>query len=149
MKFSEHLEKYTLSLEQDNLGEIPRDPNDVPAETDLEKSTNKQKKEQIKVAPEGYVEMVRLMAKALVMNVPPDAIDGLFTQNINGENVEQIREGLEELINTSTNYKDNPERLENPNFIKYYNSINEMNFQKKFKEIINIMKKYSNDVGIG
>jgi hypothetical protein len=137
MKFTDKLNEYVLSLEQNENTPV------VPEPTE-------QKPEKIKqeVAPEGYTEMVRLLAKALVMNVPPDTIDNLFTTKITGENVETIREGLEYLINTSSNYQDNPERLQNPNFLKFYNSINENNFYNKFKELVSAMKKFSNDIDI-
>lgn len=141
MKFTEKLNKYVLSLEQDeNIKE--------PAQPDADAPEPSKEKEKVEVAPEGYTEMVRLLAKALVMNVPPDAIDSLFTTKITGENVETIREGLEDLINTSVNFEDNPERLENPNFLKFYNSINENNFYNKFKQIVTAMKNYSNDISM-
>jgi hypothetical protein len=89
-----------------------------------------------------------LLAKALVINVPPDAIDNLFSTKITGENVEAIREGLEDLINTSGNYSDNPERVENPRVKEFINSINENNFMSKYKRVIDMMKKYSNDIDI-
>ncbi|NBP00748.1 MAG: hypothetical protein EBU90_11575 [Proteobacteria bacterium] len=142
MSFLKKLNEYVLSVEQDV--KVEEEPvADVQNEPDIKPAS-----EPAKVTPEGYTEMVRLLAKALVINVPPDAIDGLFTGQITPENTEAVREGLEELINTSGNYEDNPERAENPNFLKYYNSINENNFYQKFKEIVNIMKKYSNDVDI-
>lgn len=148
MRFSEKIKTYVLSLEQDLRDEVPVDPNDVQPDPNQPVPGKKQEKEKISVAPEGYVEMVRLLAKALVMNVPPDSIDSLFSTKITGENAETLKEGLEDLINTSSNYEDNPERLENPNFTNFFNSINENNFQKKFNEIIGIMKKYSNDINI-
>jgi hypothetical protein len=118
MKFIEKLNEYVMSFEQDennDLTSINKDASSETAETPKPQSPDKVK---VEVAPEGYVEMVRLLAKALVMNVPPDAIDNLFTTKITGENAQTLREGLEDLINTSSNYRDNPERLENPNFLK-------------------------------
>lgn len=141
MKFTEKLNEYVLSLEQDENLKEPVQPDATATEAPKEK-------ERVEVAPEGYTEMVRLLAKALVMNVPPDAIDNLFTTKITGENVETVREGLEDLINTSVNFEDNPERVENPNFLKFYNSINENNFYNKFKQIVAAMKNYSNDISM-
>jgi hypothetical protein len=145
MSFLQKLNEYVLSLEQDENQPVADAPEATPAA-----KPEAAKKEVVKqeVAPEGYTELVRLLAKALVMNVPPDAIDGLFSQKITGENAENIREGLEELINTSTNYQDNPERIENPHFKDFLNSINENNFYSKLKHIITSMKKYSNDIDI-
>jgi hypothetical protein len=141
MRFLEKLNEYVVSLEQDEQTvavepETPQAP-EAPA-----------KPERVEIAPEGYTEMVRLLAKALVINVPPDAIDNLFSTKITGENVEAIREGLEDLINTSGNYSDNPERVENPRVKEFINSINENNFMSKYKQVIDMMKKYSNDIDI-
>jgi hypothetical protein len=141
MRFLEKLNEYVVSLEQ-NEQTVATEPEAVPApETPA-------KPEKVEVAPEGYTEMVRLLAKALVINVPPDAIDNLFSTKITGENVEAIREGLEDLINTSGNYSDNPERMENPRVKEFINSVNENNFMSKYKQVIDMMKKYSNDIDI-
>ena len=139
MRFLEKLNEYVVSLEQ----------NEQAAVTEPEAAQAPEaaaKPERVEIAPEGYTEMVRLLAKALVINVPPDAIDNLFSTKITGENVEAIREGLEDLINTSGNYSDNPERVENPRVKEFINSINENNFMSKYKQVINMMKKYSNDI---
>ena len=143
MRFLQKLNEYVVSLEQD---EQMLDAQVAPAASAEPAPKPKKEIQKVDVAPEGYTEMVRLMAKALVMNVPPEAIDDLFTTKITGENVEAIREGLEDLINTSSNYQDNPERLENLHFKTFVNSINEKNFYNKFKEIVGMMKKYSNDI---
>lgn len=149
MSFIQKLNEYVLFIEQDEnqpAAAIPApasEPTPAPEPKPAKKETIKQE-----VAPEGYTELVRLLAKALVMNVPPEAIDELFSQKVTGENAENIREGLEELINTSGAYSDNPERLENPNYKNFYNSINEINFYNKLNQIISAMKKYSNDIDI-
>jgi len=145
MSFLQKLNEYVLSVEQDEKQPVAGAPEAAPA-TEPEPDNKEVVKQE--VAPEGYTELVRLLAKALVMNVPPDAIDELFTQKITGENADNIREGLEELMNTSTNYQDNPERLENTHFKSFLNSINENNFYSKLKNIISAMKKYSNDIDI-
>jgi len=141
MRFLEKLNEYVISLEQ----------NEQTIATEPEAATAPEapaKPERVEIAPEGYTEMVRLLAKALVISVPPDAIDNLFSTKITGENVEAIREGLEDLINTSGNYSDNPERLENPRVKEFINSVNENNFMSKYKQVIDMMKKYSNDIDI-
>jgi hypothetical protein len=141
MRFLEKLNEYVVSLEQDEQA-VVAEPEATPA------PEAPAKPERVEIAPEGYTEMVRLLAKALVINVPPDAIDNLFSTKITGENVEAIREGLEDLINTSGNYSDNPERMENPRVKEFVNSINENNFMSKYKQVIDMMKKYSNDIDI-
>jgi len=98
------------------------------------------------VPPEGYVDIVRLLAKALVMNIPAGSIDDLFTTPITKENATEVREGLQAAIAANENYQDNPQKIENPHFKKFVNSINENNFMAKYKEILNIMKRYSNDI---
>ena len=141
MRFLEKLNEYVVSLEQDEQT--------VAVEPETAQTPEAAAKpERVEIAPEGYTEMVRLLAKALVINVPPDAIDNLFSTKITGENVEAIREGLEDLINTSGNYSDNPERVENPRVKEFINSINENNFMSKYKQVIDMMKKYSNDIDI-
>jgi hypothetical protein len=141
MRFLEKLNEYVVSLEQDGQT-VAVEPETAQA------PEAPAKPERVEIAPEGYTEMVRLLAKALVINVPPDAIDNLFSTKITGENVEAIREGLEDLINTSGNYSDNPERVENPHVKGFINSINENNFMSKYKQVIDMMKKYSNDIDI-
>ena len=141
MRFLEKLNEYVVSLEQNEPAAVT-EPEAAPA------PEAPAKPERLEIAPEGYTEMVRLLAKALVINVSPDAIDNLFSTKITGENVEAIREGLEDLINTSGNYSDNPERMENPRVKEFINSINENNFMSKYKQVIDMMKKYSNDIDI-
>jgi hypothetical protein len=80
------------------------------------------------------------------MNIPSGSIDTLFTTPITRENVENIREGLQEAINQNLNYEDNPERLDNPHFKNFVNSINESNFMAKYKQILSVMKRYSSDI---
>ena len=141
MRFLEKLNEYVVSMEQDEQAAVTAPEAEATPETPA-------KPEKVEVAPEGYTEMVRLLAKALVINVPPDTIDNLFTTKITGENVEAIREGLEDLINTSGNYSDNPERIENPHYKAFVNSVNKNNFMSKYKQVIDMMKKYSNDIDI-
>jgi len=153
MGFKEKLNEYVLSLEQDNaqpVGQPQQQDATQPVTQQIPVPMPKKGEESgtQKVAPEGYVELVRLLAKALVMNVPPESIDQLFSTDISKENAEAVAQGLQDLIATTGNFKDNPERTENKNFLKFYNSINENNFYSKMKTIISAMKKYSKDVDI-
>lgn len=100
------------------------------------------------IPPEGYVDIVRMLAKALVMNVPAGAIDDLFTIPITRENATEVREGLQAAIAANENYEDNPQKIQNPHFVNFVKNINENNFMAKYKEILNIMKQYSNDVAV-
>lgn len=105
--------------------------------------------EQAAIPPEGYVDMVRMLAKALVMNVPTGSIDSLFTTPITKENATTVREGLQNAMRSSETSEDNAIRLGNPTFKKFEQSINENNFMAKYKEILNAMKKFSNDPKLG
>jgi hypothetical protein len=104
-----------------------------------------QQEEPDALPPEGYVDMVRMLAKALVMNVPAGTIDTLFTKPINQESAIQIREVLQQAIASNENFEDNPQRITNPHVKQFVGSINENNFMAKYKEILNIMKRFSND----
>ena len=99
--------------------------------------------------PEGYVDMVRMLAKALVMNVPAGSIDSLFTKPITRETATTMREALQTAISMNENYEDNPQRITNPHTKKFVDSINENNFMAKYKQLLNTMKKFSNDPKLG
>lgn len=101
------------------------------------------------VPPEGYVDIVRLLAKALVMNIPAGSIDDLWTMKVNKESAESIREAISNTIKENENYEDNPERLQNPHFKKFYDSINENNFTQKYKQLLSVMKRFSKDPKLG
>lgn len=103
------------------------------------------KDQPVTILPEGYVDMVRMLAKALVMNIPAGSIDALFTTPISRENATQVREGLQDAINTNENFEDNPQKLDNPHLKTFINSINENNFMSKYKQLLSVMQKYSND----
>lgn len=98
------------------------------------------------VPPEGYVDIVRLLAKALVMDIPAGTIDDLFTLPVTAENAEEVREGLEKAMKQNEMHGDNPEKLGNIHFKKFVSSINENNFMQRYKNILAIMKKYSNSI---
>ena len=113
-------------------------------------STGASEQEQpVNVPPEGYVDIVRLLSKALVMNVPTEAVDSMWTTPVTKENAETMRAGIQNAIKENENYEDNPERLDNPHFKEFYNGINEKNFVQKYKQILGIMKRYSSDPKLG
>ena len=96
------------------------------------------------VAPEGYVSLVKMLAKALVMDIPAGEIDAVFTgDNIAKENAFDIQNKLKLVMNENEVQSDNIERLKNPNFNKFVNSVNENNFMQKYNVIVNYMKKKS------
>jgi hypothetical protein len=79
------------------------------------------------------------------MNVPAGSIDTLFTKPITQENAIEMREQIENAISTNESAGDNDIRITNPNVEKFVNSINENNFMAKYKQILAMMKNYSND----
>lgn len=143
MAFKDLLKKYSpVILEQEPA------PQDAAAPAPQEQQPAPQpaaKEQQVTVPPEGYVDMVRMLAKALVMNIPAGSIDALFTVPVNKENATQVREGLQDAIVSNENYADNPQKLENPHFKSFVNSINENNFMAKYKQLLSTMQKFSND----
>jgi hypothetical protein len=85
-----------------------------------------------------------MLAKALVMDIPAGEIDAIFTgDNITKENAFDIQNKLKFVMNENEVKSDNIERLNNPNFKKFVNSVNENNFMQKYNVIVNSMKKKS------
>ena len=143
MNFNDRLTKYKSLLNEQEPA--PQDAA-APAPQAEQPSAIPTKAAPMAVPPEGYVDMVRLLAKALVMNIPAGTIDDLFTIPVTKENAIEVREGLQAAIAANLNYQDNPQKIENPHFQDFVKSINENNFMAKYKEILNIMKRYSNDI---
>lgn len=99
---------------------------------------------QVTIPPEGYVNLVRMIAKALVMNIPPGEIDTLLSGGeITQENAFEIQNSLKAVLNDNEAREDNIERLNNPNYKKFLASINEKNFMQKYNQLLAIMKKRS------
>ena len=113
MAFNDLINKYvSLLVEQE-----PAATQDAAApapQAEQPEALPKSKEQTVTVPPEGYVDMVRLLAKALVMNVPAGSIDALFTTPITKENATAVREGLQDAINTNENYADNPQKIADP-----------------------------------
>lgn len=93
------------------------------------------------VAPEGYVDMVRLLAKATAMNFPAGALDELYRTDITKENAFVVQKAIEVAMKQYANDGDNQERLENPHFRQFVDSVNPKNFIEKLKKIESIVKK--------
>jgi hypothetical protein len=145
MSFNDKISKYMNLFNEQDQSEDAAMPQAQSAVPPPSKFTAAPKEEPVNVPPEGYVDMVRMLAKALVMNIPPGSIDAIFTKPVTQENANEIREGLQQAISQSENYENNPQKLTNPHVKKFINSINENNFMAKYKEILNIMKRYSDD----
>jgi len=103
------------------------------------------------VAPEGYVGLVKLLAKAAAMNFPANALDEIFRTEVTAENAFPLQTALEAALKQNEMYADNPERLDNPNVKNYISSINTGNFINKYKHLLAAMKEqdpYIKDVNI-
>ena len=92
------------------------------------------------VAPEGYVGLVKLLAKAVAMNFPAGALDEIFRTDITTENAFPMQTALEAAIKQNEMHADNPERLDNVYLNKFIDSINPNNFISKYKHVLAVMK---------
>jgi hypothetical protein len=145
MTFNDRLTKYKSLLNEQEP--VPQDAA-APAPQAEQPSALPAKSAPVAVPPEGYVDLVRLLAKALVMNVPAGSVDTLFTTPITKENAYEMREQIENAISTNESAGDNDARVSNPNVLKFVDSINENNFMTKYKQILAMMQNYSNDAGL-
>lgn len=146
MSFLSKYSHYINLISEQPESAIPA-ANDAAApapETAQQLGSEQPQEQQVSIPPEGYVNLVRMIAKALVMNIPASEIDTLLSgQEITQENALEIQNALKAVINDNAVKEDNPERLENPNFKKFEGSINENNFMQKYNKILSIMKKRS------
>jgi hypothetical protein len=140
MIFLDKLNKQWALLDEDDATQVPDntadaaapDPNAIPKPATGELA---------QVAPEGYVGLVKLLAKATAMNFPTGALDEIFRTDITAENAFPMQTALEAAIKQNEMYSDNPERLQNINYNKFANSINAGNFINKYKQLLAAMKK--------
>jgi len=144
MHFNSLIKKYSPILEQAPEPQDAAEPSptaEQPAPKPAEQAPSI-------IPPEGYVDMVRMLAKALVMNVPAGSVDTLFTTPVTKENAIAVREGLQNAIATSETVGDNESRIKDPDVQRFINSINENNFMAKYKQILAAMSKFSNAPGL-
>ena len=117
--------------------EIPQDA----AAPDPNATPEPNEGEPTQVAPEGYVGLVKLLAKATAMTFPADALDEIYRTDITAENAFEMQTALEAAIKQNEMYADNPERLENIHLRNFIDGINTGNFIKKYKQILGVMHK--------
>jgi hypothetical protein len=140
MSFLEKYKEYSkLVLEQ---GEEPVDAT-TPDQTAQPAAVETPGGEtQVNVPPEGYVNIVRLLAKALSMNIPVGELDSIYSgQEITKENAFEMQNALKTVMKDNEVNNDNIERLNNPNYKKFAESINANNFMQKLNSIVAAMKK--------
>lgn len=92
------------------------------------------------VAPEGYTDIVRLLVKATAMNFPVGALDELYRTKITNENAFIIQSAVEVAIKQYETSGDNQERLQNPHYKQFFDSVNTKNFIEKLKTVESIIK---------
>lgn len=139
MKFLDKLNQQWSLLEADDVSSV-LDTTDATA-PDPDVAPAPAAGEPAQVAPEGYVGLVKLLAKAVAMNFPAGALDEIFRTDITAENAFPMQTALEAAIKQNEMYADNPERLDNPNLKQYVNGINSGNFINKYKHLLSVMKK--------
>lgn len=135
------LEKYNNFMSVLSEQDQPQPPVDAAApDSNAQPQQNSDTGPQA-VAPEGYVSMVKMLAKALAMDIPAGEIDAIFTgNNVTKENAFEMQNELKKAMNENEAQSDNIERLNNPNLNKFIESIDENNFMQKYDVILNAMK---------
>ena len=145
MSFSEKYKfYYSLLSEQDENQQDATEPavNSVPATDNAAAVTP--------IAPEGYVNLVKLLSKSLAMNIPTGEIDALFsTTTITPENALQLQDQFEQFLKENEVKLDNIERLNNSNYKKFVETTTANNFEQRLEHLISAMKKrdpYINEI---
>lgn len=139
MSFLKKYQTYlNLVTEQDDQGTQPQDATAPDAAAEVPAAQNTP----ATVAPEGYVNIVKLLAKSLAMNIPVGNIDALFaTTEVTNENAFNTQDEIEKFLKENEVQSDNPERLENINYKKFISSVNGTNFEQKLKQLITAMEQ--------
>jgi len=104
--------------------------------------------EQAALSPAAEVTLVRLLLKALVINIEDSdmsTLTKLDQPEINAENAEQVKQDVVSIINAQQTRGDNEERVEAVHDLM--GSINENNSKSMLNKFVSLMKQYS-DVNI-
>lgn len=142
MKFLDLIEKHRpLILEQDPGADAVQPEDATTPDPNATPEPEAGAGQPAQVAPEGYVDMVRMLIKATAMNFPTGALDELYRTEVTKENAFIIQKAVEVAIKQNELYADNPERLEDPNFKRFADSVNPNNFIEKLKQIEAVIKK--------
>jgi hypothetical protein len=103
---------------------------------------------QANLSPAAEVTLVRLLLKALVINIEDSDLSTLTKidqPEINQENAEQVKQDILSIINSQQTRGENEDRIETVH--DTMNSINENNRKGMLNKFVQLMKKYS-DVNI-
>jgi len=137
---------YKLLAEQEPIpGGMPPEVAPIPAATMVADPAGEAPvpEQPAPLAPAAEVTLVRLLLKALVINLEDDDLDTMQTidgPEITQENSEEIKENLIRVINKHETRGDNEDRREALNDL----SVNETNVKSVLNKTVNVMKKYSN-----
>ena len=104
--------------------------------------------EQAALSPAAEVTLVRLLLKALVINIEDSdmsTLTKLDQPEINAENAEQVKQDIVSIINAQQTRGDNEDRVEAVRDLM--GSINEKNSKSMLNKFVSLMKQYS-DVNI-
>jgi len=134
VNFIDRIDNYLSLLTEQDPGApedaTAPDPNAAPTAAPGEPATTE-------VAPEGYVDLVKLLVKATAMNFPEGDLDQLYQTAVTKENAFVVRDAVKSAI--ATHEGDNMTRLDNPNYKAFINSINKNNLYLKLDKIKNII----------
>lgn len=96
------------------------------------------------MSPAAEVTLVRLLVKALVINIEDSdlsTITKIDQPEINQENADQVKQDIISIINSQQTRGDNEDRIESVQDV--VRSINENNRKGMLNNILKLMKKYS------
>lgn len=93
-----------------------------------------------KIAPEGYVDIVRLLVRATAMTFPIGALDTLYKTPVTIENANATKVAVESACKQYELTGDNEQRTENHNIQTYIDSITMNNFIEKLKEVKHVIE---------
>lgn len=143
-KFNKLVHEWTTTSEQQDPAAAPAPApgaNELPVPGAGEASDSSP----APLSPAAEVTLVRLLLKALVINIEDSdlsTLSKLDQPEINQENAEQVKQDLIGVINNQQTRGQNEDRIETIN--STMNSINERNSKSMLNRFLDIMKRYSN-----
>lgn len=138
MKFIDRINNHLTLLKEQDPNATPNPAADATAPDPSAQTTTPAGAPQVTdVAPEGYVDLVKLLVKATAMNFPEGDLDQLYQTDVTKENAFIVRDAVKSAL---TMYEgDNMLRLDNPNYKAFLNSINKNNLYLKLNKIKSII----------
>lgn len=151
-RFNDLVDQLVPLLENPIPGEMPPAPAPIegqpPAPGAGEAPDASPQPEMGAMSPAAEVTLVRLLVKALVINIEDSdlsTITKIDQPEINQENADQVKQDIISIINSQQTRGDNEDRIESVTEVVH--SINENNRKSMLNNILKVMKKYS-DVNV-